>query len=84
MSTKANAPAYALAGFRKAVPPEPKVYAQCRNCTHLVYDSDDRTNSRGELTLRRVNLRCKEFKFPVQMGTVCNKHEFRYPAGGDA
>lgn len=70
-------------GFKKAVPPEPKIYAMCRNCCYFVYDSDDRTNFRGELTLRRVNLRCSTHKFKVRMETVCDSHSFQYTNRGD-
>lgn len=70
-------------GFKKAVPPEPKIYPQCRNCKSFAYDSDDRTNSRGELTLRRIHLRCSSHQFSVQMGTVCSNHAFAYAHQGD-
>lgn len=74
---------FAEIGFRKAVPPEPKRFAQCRNCKHIAYDSDDRCNLKGELTLRRVNLRCSQHRVPVRLGTVCDTHEFAYSDRAD-
>lgn len=71
--------------FRKATPPEPARYAQCRNCKHIGYDSDDRIGLHGRLIFRRVNLRCRgnAVRVPVKLGTVCNKHEFAYADRGD-
>lgn len=70
-------------GFVKAVPPEPKRYAQCRNCKHFVYDDSEYADSRGRDASRKVNLRCKEHQIMVSMGTVCLKHEFAYSDRGD-
>lgn len=83
MSKPAQTPQAVAVNFRKAVPPEPKIYAQCRNCVHLVYDSDDRCSSRGELLLRKVNLRCKPGGFKVVLGAVCDQHNFAYESRGD-
>lgn len=84
MTSKAHAAEYEAAGFRKAVPPEPKQFAQCRNCVHFVYDSEDRMNRRGEVTFGRSNLRCRQFSFPVNLGTVCNSHAFKHALRRDA
>lgn len=70
-------------GFRSAVPPVPKRYAQCRNCRHFRYDDSEYCNSKGELASRRVNLRCDYYKLVVQMGTVCAGHEFANADRGD-
>lgn len=63
-------------GFRQAEPPEPKRYAQCRNCKQFRYDDSEYCNAKGNLASRRVNLRCSVHKIVVQMGTVCDAHEF--------
>lgn len=62
--------------FRRAVPPEPKRYAQCRNCKHFGYDASEYCNSKGAYATRRVNLRCTQHRIVVQMGTVCDGHAF--------
>lgn len=69
--------------FRKAVPPEPKRYAQCRNCKHLVYDDGDRMDLRGQLVFIKENTRCRLHGIAVRLGTVCKTHEFAYPDRGD-
>lgn len=79
-------PAAAVAaelGFCQAVPPEPKRYAQCRNCRHFSYDDSEYCNAKGALASRRVNLRCTRHKIVVQMGTVCATHEFARADRGD-
>ncbi|MGJ7611801.1 MULTISPECIES: hypothetical protein [unclassified Variovorax] len=78
MNPNIDAPAdkSAPSGFRKAVPPEPKRYAQCRNCKHFVYDDSDYCGSKGQLAFRKINLRCRQLQIKVQMGTVCDEHQF--------
>lgn len=73
----------AVLGFQQAVPPDPKRYAQCRNCKHFRYDDSEYCNAKGALATRRVNLRCSQHKIMVQMGTVCAAHEFAYSHRGD-
>jgi hypothetical protein len=62
-------------GFKKAVPPEPKIYAMSAIAVTSFL--------RGELTLHRVNLRCRTHKFKVRMETVCDSHSFQYTNRGD-
>lgn len=69
--------------FRKAVPPEPSKYPKCRNCKHFAYDSDDRMGRKGNLLLKKVNLRCKANQHRVTMGSVCDLHQYMYSTGGD-
>lgn len=83
MTAKPTSQQAAELEFRKAVPPEPKRYAQCRNCKHFVYDDSDRMGRRGELLFKKTNLRCRLNSIKVQMGTVCKTHEFAYPDRGD-
>ena len=71
------------AGIRKAVPPEPKRYAQCRNCKHFVYDDSEYCGSRGDLRFKQVNLRCNVHKIAVLKSSVCDAHEFAYANRGD-
>lgn len=76
-------PSAAAAGFRKAVPPEPKRYAQCRNCKHFVYDHSDYCNAKGELAFRKINPRCRTLSIAVTLGSVCDGHDFAYADRSD-
>ena len=69
--------------FKKAVPPEPKRYAQCRNCKHFVYDDSERLGLRGQLLFTKINTRCRLNEIAVQLGTVCKTHEFAYSDRSD-
>ena len=71
------------AGFRKAVPPEPTKFAQCRNCKNFRYDDSDYMTLKGDMAFRKTNLRCAVHQFSVSMGTVCESHEFQYANRGD-
>lgn len=70
-------------GFCKAIPPEPKRYAQCRNCSQFRYDSSEYMDAKGREAWRRINLRCTLHKIVVQMGTVCLKHAYANADRGD-
>lgn len=71
------------AGIRAAVPPEPKRYAQCRNCKNFVYDDNEYLGLKGDLRFRKSNLRCRVHLVSVSMGTVCDAHEFAYTNRSD-
>ena len=62
--------------FRKVVAPKPEILPACKNCRFLGYDSDDRMNFKGQLTIRKVNVRCQLIAIHVQANTVCDAHEF--------
>jgi hypothetical protein len=64
--------------FRKVVAPTPEILAACRNCHHFGYDHDDRTNFKGEITLRKINLRCIRHTFSAINSSVCDDHKFRH------
>lgn len=70
--------------YRRVVYPIPEVLPACKNCKTFCYDADDRMSLRGELTLRRVNLRCTQFGFGVSFESVCDKHAFRHADRRDA
>jgi len=71
-------------GFRKAVPPEPARYAQCRNCKHVVYDVSEFMNFRtNKESWRRKNNRCGLHRILVLASSVCDAHEFAYKDRGD-
>lgn len=70
-------------GFRKAVPPEPTRYAQCRNCKFFAYDDEFYMSRRGGDASRKTNLRCKQHNVAVQMSTVCDSHKFAYTDRSD-
>lgn len=70
-------------GFAKAVPPEPKRYAQCRNCKHFNYDDSEYMGASGRELSRQVNFRCRLHKIIVLKSCVCAAHEFAYPDRGD-
>jgi len=71
-------------GFRKAVPPEPKRYAQCRNCKHLTYDTSEFMNFRtNKESWRRKNQRCTLHNILVLSSSVCDAHEFAYSDRSD-
>ena len=76
---KPDASQAAAIGFRKAVPPEPKRYPQCRNCKHIVYDDEFYMplGGGGERS-RRTNLRCRQHAIAVLLSCVCDAHEFAY------
>lgn len=71
--------------LRKAVPPEPKRYAQCRNCKHMVYDDEFYMplNGRGGERSRKKNIRCRAHDIAVPLGSVCDAHEFAYSNRSD-
>lgn len=83
MTAKPTADQAAALDFKKAVPPEPKAYAQCRNCKHFVYDDSERLGLRGQLLFVKTNTRCRQHGIAVQLGTVCKTHEFAYANRGD-
>ena len=74
---------FAQIGFRQALPPEPKRFAQCRNCKGIVYDTDERLSLKGKLVFLRLNVRCQQHGVPVRLGTVCDSHEFAYADRSD-
>lgn len=77
MSAQPSAAA-ANANFRKAVPPEPKRYAQCRNCRFFTYDADDYCDVRGQVRFRKAKPRCVMLGIAVTLGSVCDGHEFAH------
>lgn len=64
--------------YRRVVYPVREILPACKNCSAFRCDHDDRMGSKGELTLRRVNLRCSQFGFGVSLESVCDKHQFRH------
>lgn len=63
-------------GYRKAVPPEPKAYPQCRNCASFAYDHDDYMNAKGQVAFRKSNTRCALHGLGTTAGYVCDSHAF--------
>lgn len=73
----------AAIGLRKAVPPEPKRYAQCRNCKHYTYDADDYMDAKGRTAFRKSNPQCVLHKIAVLKSSVCPAHEFAHSDRSD-
>lgn len=74
----------AIIGIRRAVPPEPKRYAQCRNCRHVVYDDEFYMPLRGgPERSRKRNIRCRAHNLEVSLGSVCDAHIAAYKDLGD-
>jgi hypothetical protein len=73
----------AAVGFRKVIRPEPEILPACRNCTHFIYDADDREGWKG-ITFRRINLQCRLHRFGVTLDSICNLHGFRHADRRDA
>ena len=83
MSRAATREQAAAVGLTKAVPPEPKRYAQCRNCRSFTYDADDYMNARGQTAFRKTNPRCTRHKIAVLKSSVCPAHEFAHSDRSD-
>jgi len=64
--------------YRQVVVPKPEILPACKNCKHFRFDADDRQNFKGELTFRKIKLRCDFLKVPVLNNCVCDTHEFCY------
>ncbi|MGK2897820.1 MAG: hypothetical protein ACSLE9_03930 [Burkholderiaceae bacterium] len=75
----------AAIGYAKAVPPEPKLYPQCRNCKHLIYDDHFymALSGKGGERSKKVNLRCRLHEIAVNLGCVCSGHQFAYADRSD-
>lgn len=83
MTVKATPELAAAIGLRKAVPPEPARYAQCRNCKSFVYDTEEYLNLRGSMCFKKANPRCSKHGIKVLNSSVCTTHEFAYANRGD-
>lgn len=79
----ASAELVARIGLKKAMPPEPKRYAQCRNCKSFVYDDSERLGLSGKLLFIKQNTRCNTHHVAVQLGMVCDDHAFAYADRSD-
>ena len=71
------------ANYRKVVVPTPEILPACKNCKHFGYDHDDRQNFKGELTFRKINLRCRMLTISVHSNCTCDGHEFHHPSKAD-
>lgn len=67
-----------LVNYRQVVVPKPEILPACKNCKHFRFDADDRQNFKGELTFRKIKLRCVVLKVSVLNNCVCDTHEFCY------
>lgn len=83
MSARPTPAQAAAIGLTKAVPPEPKRYAQCRNCKHYTYDADDYMSARGKTEFRKSNPRCTLHKIAVLKSSVCPAHQFAHSDRSD-
>ena len=69
--------------YRKVVRPVPEILPACKNCSAFRCDHDDRMGFNGQVTLRRVNLRCSQFGFGVSLEAVCDRHQFHHANRSD-
>jgi hypothetical protein len=67
--------------YRKASPVA-VILPACRNCTHFVYDADDRMTLKG-VSFRRTKLRCGSHHFAVTLDMVCDTHAFHHASRRD-
>lgn len=65
--------------YHKVVYPKPEILPECKNCSNYRYDSNDYCNSRGDIALSNINLRCHLHRIRVQAHCVCDDHHFAYP-----
>lgn len=65
-------------GYRKVVVPTPPILPACNNCRFFRYSIAERRNAKGEVTQRKVKLRCTQLDIGVHNNCVCDSHVFAH------